>query len=205
MNEWLRGLAALPGATYSCVLDFATGAVLDGAGAPDGDVLAAREAVAVAARLVAVPGPVEAGDADELDDMMIVSRRRYHLLRPLGAAPGRPLFAYLTLDRSRSNLAVARRALAAAPDADPAATPSPAGTGPVPAAAQVTGIAGAAPPPVDRLPVVPLPRRPVRPRRPSPAPRPAPVLDSSHSVFGQRWADDVPTLRRLLVGLRELR
>jgi hypothetical protein len=68
---------------------------------------------------------------DELDDVMITGRRSYHLVRPLG--PDASVLVYLRLDRSRSNLAAARRELAtvrlsggapAASSGAPAATPA---------------------------------------------------------------------------------
>jgi hypothetical protein len=53
----------------------------------------------------------DATSGDELDDVMITGRRSYHLVRSLGASAS--VLAYLRLDRARSNLAAARRELAA--------------------------------------------------------------------------------------------
>jgi hypothetical protein len=47
---------------------------------------------------------------DNLEDMLITLTKQYHLIRPLRSRG--TLFFYLVLDRSRSNLAMARIALA---------------------------------------------------------------------------------------------
>jgi CheY-like chemotaxis protein len=49
---------------------------------------------------------------DHIEDMLITLGRQYHLIRPLRARPG--VFFYLTLDRNRANLALARITLARA-------------------------------------------------------------------------------------------
>ena len=58
----------------------------------------------------AVAAMFDSTSGDELDDVMITGRRSYHLVRPIG--PGASVLVYLRLDRSRSNLAAARRELA---------------------------------------------------------------------------------------------
>jgi predicted regulator of Ras-like GTPase activity (Roadblock/LC7/MglB family) len=47
---------------------------------------------------------------DELEDMLITLGKQYHLIRPLRTRPG--VFFYVVLDRSRSNLAMARMKVA---------------------------------------------------------------------------------------------
>ena len=47
---------------------------------------------------------------DTVEDILITLGRQYHLIRPLTSSKG-SLFLYLALDRTRSNLALARHAL----------------------------------------------------------------------------------------------
>lgn len=113
LADALHTLLRLPGATYSCVVERDSGRVLAelgrgeaGAGDSEGVVpySVPRWGTAVAAMFDSTSG-------DELDDVMITGRRSYHLVRPLGVDAS--VLVYLRLDRSRSNLAAARRELAA--------------------------------------------------------------------------------------------
>ncbi len=133
LADALQALLRLPGATYSCVVERDSGRVLAevgngeaGSGDSEGVVpySVPRWGTAVAAMFGTTSG-------DELDDVMITGRRSYHLVRPLG--PDASVLVYLRLDRSRSNLAAARRELAtvrlsggapAASSGAPAATPA---------------------------------------------------------------------------------
>ena len=112
LADALHSLLRLPGATYSCVVERDSGRVLAEVGqgeAASGDTEGVvpysvpRWGTAVAAMFDSTSG-------DELDDVMITGRRSYHLVRPIG--PGASVLVYLRLDRSRSNLAAARRELA---------------------------------------------------------------------------------------------
>src|SRR4029079_2217683 len=113
LADALQTLLRLPGATYACVVERDSGRVLaelgrGEAGASDSEGVVPysvpRWGTAVAAMFDSTSG-------DELDDVMITGRRSYPLVRPLDA--GAAVLAYLRLDRSRSNLAAARRELAA--------------------------------------------------------------------------------------------
>ena len=50
-------------------------------------------------------------EADELDDLIVTSRRSYHLVRQIGTLVSGGLLIYLCLDRAHGNLAAARREL----------------------------------------------------------------------------------------------
>ena len=113
LADALHTLLRSPGATYACVVERDSGRVLAevghgeaGTGDSEGVVpySVPRWGTAVAAMFDSTSG-------DELDDVMVTGRRSYHLLRPLGA--GGAVLVYLRLDRNRSNLAAARRELAA--------------------------------------------------------------------------------------------
>ena len=211
LREALRELLRLPGSHYSCVADPATGRVLGEMGAETGS--AASGAVlgwgADAARYLT------SAAADDLEDLMITSRRAYHLVRQIESASGERLLVYLCLDRARGNLAVARRELAAARlDEQPsgasrlpvpvqAASPAAervAGPlfGPSPARAAAVAPAPPVPRPRPADPIAALPRR-------APAALPSPPLPAAAvPAAGQQWANDVGTMRRLLAGLRKL-
>jgi hypothetical protein len=133
LADALHGLLRLPGATYSCVVERDTGRVLAEAGNGEGGAGDGEGVVpySVARWGTAVAAMFEATSGDELDDVMITGRRSYHLLRALG--PTASVLVYLRLDRSRSNLAAARRelatvrwgALGARPATGPPAAPRP--------------------------------------------------------------------------------
>ncbi|MFJ1708490.1 hypothetical protein [Kitasatospora sp. NPDC088346] len=46
-----------------------------------------------------------------IEDILVTLTNQYHLIRPLTSRTGSGLFLYLALDRSRANLAMARRRL----------------------------------------------------------------------------------------------
>jgi hypothetical protein len=51
------------------------------------------------------------GDPDEVEDVIITLGRRHHLITPLPTAGADGLILVVTLDRSATNLALARRQL----------------------------------------------------------------------------------------------
>lgn len=154
-----------------------------------------------------------------MEDFILSSRGHYHLLRPLG--PTRSLLVYLCVDRTRANLALARRELAAA-RADDGADRAKVVAPPQPIARLPPAIsrAAAAMPPAPTGPSrrkasladpvtldVPLPRRTSLTSLPAalpPASPPPRQQASSDPVLAQPWADDVATVNRLLTALRAM-
>ncbi|MBW0092659.1 hypothetical protein I4I73_26210 [Pseudonocardia sp. KRD-184] len=140
----LRELLQIPGATYAC------------AAARTGDELLAETGAepvdpAVVVRWARSAADFLAAADDELDDLMVTSRRSYRLVRPVDAPGLGPLLLVLCLDRARANLAVARRELAQVRLEDgPPAQGAPPAQAPAPAAMPQS------PPPTARA---PLPRR----------------------------------------------
>ncbi len=133
LADALHSLLRLPGATYSCVVERDSGRVLAEVGQGES---ASGDSEGVVPYSVprwgtAVAAMFDSTSGDELDDVMITGRRSYHLVRPIG--PDASVLVYLRLDRSRSNLAAARRELAtvrlaggAVPATPPAAPAVPA-------------------------------------------------------------------------------
>jgi hypothetical protein len=230
LQDALRELLRLPGSQYSCIADPDTGSVL-------AECTAEMVSDDVSSSVASASGAVLSWGADaarfldtvagdDLEDLMVTSRRAYHLVRQVEiraetadrAAGAQRMLVYLCLDRARGNLAMARRQLAAtrlgAPVTVPPQARSPAvergGAAPAPAAGAGgppvprprAAAAAHGPPPSVTAPVVPLPRRTPASLPPPPAPA-QPV--QAVPVAGRRWADDVGTMRRLLDGLRRLR
>ncbi|MDQ3217408.1 MAG: hypothetical protein M3Q18_06085 [Actinomycetota bacterium] len=82
---------------------------MDGGG-PDLDleVAAAGNAEMVKSKMKAMS---DLGLDDRIEDIVITLDTQVHLIRPIGHADGDGLFVYVALDRSASNLVIARRDL----------------------------------------------------------------------------------------------
>jgi hypothetical protein len=111
-RELLRELLQIPGANFCCIADGAMGKVIGSAGSTPDE--GSGVALAVLGWGSTAAGYLSAAASDELDDLIITSRRAYHLVRRLDGRSGQPLLIYLRLDRQKANLAVARRALSSA-------------------------------------------------------------------------------------------
>jgi hypothetical protein len=100
----LEGLVELPGALSAALVDSSTGMVLGHAGSEsDLEIMAAANTEVVRAQLKSI-GTL--GSKDAIDDILITLSTQYDIVRPLTANPS--IFLYLAMDKSKSNLALAR-------------------------------------------------------------------------------------------------
>jgi predicted regulator of Ras-like GTPase activity (Roadblock/LC7/MglB family) len=104
VTESLESLVALGGAKCAALVDSDSGMVLGQAGSsPNFDIAAAGNTEVVRAQL-------ELNKTlkltDSIDDILITLTTQYDIVRPLAANPS--VFLYLTMDKSKSNLALAR-------------------------------------------------------------------------------------------------
>jgi hypothetical protein len=106
----LKAAMDIEGAMGVALVDYNSGVALGiGGGGPDLDleVTSASNAEIVKAKMKTIS---ELGLDDRIEDVVITLDTQVHLIRPL-ARDGDGLFVYVALDRSTSNLAIARREL----------------------------------------------------------------------------------------------
>jgi hypothetical protein len=110
-KECLTKLMEIDGAIGACIVDSNSGMMLGSLGG--GAVLNLELAAAGNTEVVRAKRKTmkSLNLNDPIEDILITLGRQYHLLRPLGHNDA--LFIYLALDRSRSNLALARHQLSA--------------------------------------------------------------------------------------------
>jgi predicted regulator of Ras-like GTPase activity (Roadblock/LC7/MglB family) len=107
-KEILPKLMEIEGCLGACIVDSNSGMMLGavGGGSVNLEIAAAGNTEVVRAKRKTM----KALNLNEtLEDMLISLNKQYHLIRPL--ASNDALFIYLVLDRSRSNLAMARHLL----------------------------------------------------------------------------------------------
>ncbi|MGY0021061.1 hypothetical protein [Streptomyces sp. cg35] len=104
-------LTEVEGALGAAVVDYNSGmalGVLGGGKELDLTVAAAGNTDVIRAKMRTME---TLGLQDKIDDILITLGTQYHLLRPVVGSNGHGLFIYLVIDRSRSNLAMARHYL----------------------------------------------------------------------------------------------
>lgn len=107
LNSALNDLMSVDGATAVAVVDYGSGMLLGSAGGGVDMELAAGGNTEVMRAKVKTMKML--GLDDQIEDILITLGKQYHLIRPLSHA--RDLFIYFVLDKSHSNLAMARRQL----------------------------------------------------------------------------------------------
>ena len=107
-DKTIESLLKTDGALAAAVVDYSSGMLLAGSGtsAIDLEIAAAGNTEVVRAKMKTMK---MLNLNDSIDDVLITLGSQYHLLRPLHKYEG--LFLYTVLDKSKSNLALARRGL----------------------------------------------------------------------------------------------
>src|SRR3954468_1701050 len=105
IKQTLDELLVLDGALCCAIVDSGSGMMLGQAGSGvDLEVAAAGNTEVVRAKLKTMRS---LGLNDVIEDILITLGKQYHLIRPMGRHEG--LFIYTVLEKTKSNLALARR------------------------------------------------------------------------------------------------
>ena len=105
INQGMQELLTCDGAVCAALVDSSSGMILGQSGTGvDMEVAAAGNTEVVRAKLKTMRA---LGLSDVIEDILITLGKQYHILRPMARNEG--LFIYLVLDKSKSNLALARR------------------------------------------------------------------------------------------------
>lgn len=105
IQDSLNGLMTADGALCAALVDSTSGMLMGSAGSGvDMELAAAGNTEVVRAKLKTMR---MLNLNDQIDDILITLGKQYHIIRPVAANEG--VFFYLVLDKSRSNLALARR------------------------------------------------------------------------------------------------
>ena len=112
VDETLHELIQVDGAMGACIVDYTSGLMLGSAGAGvDLELAAAGNTRVVRAKMETMKSLEIDG---QIEDMLITLDTQIHILRP--TRDHDDLFIYLVLDKAKSNLALARRAVKSAED-----------------------------------------------------------------------------------------
>ena len=106
VSDSLKDLLRVEGAMCAALVDANSGMMLGSAGSGlDLELAAAGNTEVVRAKMRTMKS---LGLNDTIEDILITLNKQYHIIRPVQAKAG--IFMYLVLDKSRANLALARRA-----------------------------------------------------------------------------------------------
>mgnify|MGYP000845570502 FL=1 len=104
INESLASLMDIDGAGCAAIVDSNSGMLFGSMGSGMDIMLAAAGNTEVVRAKMRTMQSLQLDDA--IEDILITLGKQFHIIRPIRSAPG--LFIYLVLDKSRSNLALAR-------------------------------------------------------------------------------------------------
>ena len=105
IKETINNMLSLDGALAAAIVDSSSGMILGSGGSGvDLEVAAAGNTEVVRAKLKTMKS---IGLNDVIEDLLITLGKQYHILRPMARKEG--VFLYFVLDRSKANLALARR------------------------------------------------------------------------------------------------
>ena len=105
VTDSLKELLKVDGAMCAALVDANSGMMLGSVGTGlDLELAAAGNTEVVRAKLKTMKN---LGLSDAIEDILITLSKQYHIIRPLAGKAG--IFIYLVLDKSKSNLALARR------------------------------------------------------------------------------------------------
>ena len=108
IQDSLNALMTADGAVCAALVDSTSGMLMGSAGSGvDMELAAAGNTEVVRAKLKTMR---MLNLNDQIDDILITLGKQYHIIRPVVANEG--VFFYLLLDKSRGNLALARRKVA---------------------------------------------------------------------------------------------
>ncbi|NMH90960.1 hypothetical protein HF519_05030, partial [Pseudonocardia bannensis] len=107
----LSKLLELAGASYVCVVERDSARILGDVGGNDGHAVDINSVIALATSAAEI---ADAPGEGPVEDLILSSRRCYHVLRPVDVPAGPTLLLYIRLQRGRATLALARRELGTA-------------------------------------------------------------------------------------------